>query len=166
MEFRWKCFFNRTQEVERKRSLGQSAPYYNNFMATTQCALLKLSGNVEINPSSNTEVICDGCSKALRKNQDGLRCMGDCARISSAKFAGMLAKDLQEYQSFANAWYWITCCLFVQIRSTLAVVFWVWSISSYWCFSGTNQINGKFNLAVDCRWRSSTKGPVWSLSAL
>ena len=50
VEFRWKCRFNRTQQVERKCFLGQSAPYYNNFMATTRHAPLKLSENVDINP--------------------------------------------------------------------------------------------------------------------
>ena len=87
-------------------------------MATTQYAFLKLSGDVESNPgpvegsnSAGTKEICTSCGRILRKNQDGVRCMGHCARTFHARCSGMSAKDLCKYPSSTQNWYCIQCSL-------------------------------------------------------
>lgn len=77
-----------------------------------------LSEHVESNPgpakennSAGTKEICTGCGKVIRKNQDGVRCMGQRARAFHMNCSGMSVKDLCRYRSSTQAWYCIMCSL-------------------------------------------------------
>ena len=64
----------------RKSYFVQRTLYYGNSTATTQFLLLKLSGNVESNPGpqgslyNSSKTLCACCAKAMRRNQNGVRC--------------------------------------------------------------------------------------------
>ena len=115
------CILGRLTTRPYKRSRvnrysNRRVAYYYNSMATTQIELLKLSGDIASNPgpairSSNTRSPCAGCEKALRKNQNGVRCSA-CNNTYHMKCSGMISKELRSYSMAKSlTWYCIRCSL-------------------------------------------------------
>ena len=76
---------------------GRRIPYYSNAVATTQVLLLRLSGDVETNPGpamngKSTKPQCCSCKKTLKKNQNGVRCLG-CSSTFYIKCSAMSRKS-------------------------------------------------------------------------
>lgn len=93
---------------------GLRCLYYSNTTATTQFALLKLSGNVEVNPgpseAESGKVVCLVCKNTLRKNHNGIKC-SSCSGMSHAKCSGLSTKALRCYREFHASWYCTACTL-------------------------------------------------------
>ena len=112
----------RPYETPRKKAFaGQRVSYYNNSSATTQFQLLKLSGNVHLNPgpksngpSSRTASVgdkCSSCARCLRSNQNGVQCSSCHARFH-IKCSGMTSHELRLYHRLRlPSWSCITCSL-------------------------------------------------------
>ena len=99
-----------------KAFFGRRIVYCNNSTATTQFELLKLSGDISSNPgpekgdaSNHLRSICGGCSKTLRRNQDGVRCGGLCGKTFHVKCSGESFKEI--HTRVVQAWYCTKCSL-------------------------------------------------------
>ena len=103
---RW--YLLRPYETPRKKAFaGQQVSYYNDSSATTQFQLLKLSGNVHLNPgpksngpSSRTASVgvkCSSCARSFRSNQNGVQCSSCYARFH-IKCSSMTSHELRLYR--------------------------------------------------------------------
>ena len=87
----------------KKAYSGRRALYYSNSTATTQLLLLKLSGNVESNPgpqgsdNNSSKTLCAYCAKAIRRNQNGVRC-STCLAVFHNKCTKMRKNELSYYR--------------------------------------------------------------------
>ena len=112
----------RPYETPRKKAFaGQRVSYYNNSSATTQFQLLKLSGNVHLNPgpesngpsgrTASVGVKCSSCARSLRSNQNSVQCSSCHARFH-IKCSGMTSHELRLYHRLRlPSWSCITCSL-------------------------------------------------------
>ncbi|XP_068697070.1 uncharacterized protein [Montipora foliosa] len=76
---------------------------------------LRLSGDVETNPGpamndKSTKPQCCSCSKTLKKNQNGVRCLG-CSSTFHIKCSAMSRKELINYRRHGSPWYCFFCCM-------------------------------------------------------
>ena len=123
-ELKWYAFCSYPSKVRlpsygrprAKAFFGRRVLYCNNSTATTQFELLKLSGDISSNPgpekgdaSNHSKSICGGCSKTLRRNQDGVRCAGLCGKTFHVKCSGASFKELRTRD--VQAWYCSKCSL-------------------------------------------------------
>ena len=118
-ELKWYTFCSYPSKVRlpsygrprAKAFFGRRVLYCNNSTATTQFELLRLSGDISSNPgpekgdaSNHSKSICSGCSKTLRRIQDGVRCAGLCGKTfhvkcSGASFKEIRTRDVDSYQT-------------------------------------------------------------------
>ncbi|XP_068728844.1 uncharacterized protein [Montipora capricornis] len=94
---------------------GRRIPYYSNAVATTQVLFLRVSDDVETNPGpamndKSTKPQCCSCSKTLKKNQNGVRCLG-CSSTFHIKCSAMSRKELINYRRHGSLWYCFFCCM-------------------------------------------------------
>ena len=97
----------------RVKAYGRRIPYYSNAVATTQVLFLQLSGDVEANPGpamKSTKPQCCSCSMTLKKNQNGVRCLG-CSSTFHIKCSAMSRKELINYRRHGSPWYCFSCCM-------------------------------------------------------
>ena len=109
-ELKWYTFCSYPSKVKlpsyrrprTKAFFGRRVVYCNNSTATTQFELLKLSGDISSNPgpekgdaSHHSRSVCGGCSKTLRRNQDGVRCAGLCGKTFHVKCSGESFKEIR-----------------------------------------------------------------------
>lgn len=101
----------------RRRSfVGQRTLFYSNSSATTQFELLILAGNVHLNPGpkyrgSSTRPLCAACTKALRKDHNGVQC-SSCRERFHIKCSRMSSQELRLYRTDSQfTWICTTCSL-------------------------------------------------------
>ena len=108
-------YLHRQQYIRsrKKAHFGRRALYYSNSTATTQLLLLTLSGNVESNPSpqgshnNSSKTLCAYYAKAMRRNQNGVRC-SSCLAVFHSKCTKMSKNELS-YCRREGTWICFTC---------------------------------------------------------
>ena len=71
--------------------------------------LLQLSGDPGSAMKSTKPQYCS-CSKTLKKNQNGVRCL-DCSSTFHIKCSAMSRKELINYRRHESPWYCFSCCM-------------------------------------------------------
>ena len=110
------CVHRQQYARSRRRSyFGLRTLYYSNSTSATQFTLLKLSGGVECNPGpqgsleNSSKTLCACCAKAMRRNQNGVRC-SSCLTLFHNKRTEMSKKELLHYRK-EGAWICFTCTM-------------------------------------------------------
>ena len=103
----------------RAKYLGAKLSYYPNSDSSFQLARIATSGDVSKNPGPTverkrsrekpTKIVCTGCDKTLRRNQNGMLCSG-CTVLFHLKCTGMNRKELNSYHG-NGTWLCFTCCM-------------------------------------------------------
>ena len=103
----------------RAKYLGAKLSYYPNSDSSFQLVRIATSGDVSKNPGPTverkrsrekpTKIVCTGCDKTLRKNQNGVLCSG-CTGLFHLKCTGMNRKELNSYHG-NGTWLCFTCCM-------------------------------------------------------
>ena len=96
---------------------GSKSLYYSNTTADTHFSLLKLSGNVELNPGlvstqlkqSSTTDKCKSCDKAVKRNQNVVHC-SSCFGVFHKKCTALDIRDLKRLEvDVATTWQYGGC---------------------------------------------------------
>lgn len=113
-----KVLTQRWSRVRSKAFNGRRTLYYSNTTGITQFELLKLSGNIELNPGPSRcdeqtiKTHCAGCSNVIRANYTGIPCTS-CLNTYHGKCTNMNRKELRNYRMVSQdtSWYCTVCSL-------------------------------------------------------
>ena len=102
--------------ASRKKYFGAKLIYYPNSESSFQLMNIEMSGDVAKNPGPGADrKDCAGCSKALRRNQNGVKCL-DCAKTFHIKCSGLNRRELSSYR-IHGSWY-CSCCSLPQFSDS------------------------------------------------